>query len=69
MPHSVLDAIKMGIWDYEPDEQTSTEYEPTGAMPGTAEKLEVLSQRVRMGQPLWHPNDRITYDGKPHWHD
>lgn len=69
MPHSVLDAIKMGIWDYEPEEQLSTDFEPTTAMPGTAEKLEVLSKRLRQGMPLWHPHDRITYDGKPHWVD
>jgi len=69
VPHSVLDAIKMGIWDYEPEDYQSTEYEATQAMPGTAEKLEVLSRRVRKGLPLWHPNDRITFDGKSIWDD
>ena len=66
VPHSVLDAIKMGIWDFEPEAQSSTDYEPTTAMPGSAEKVEVLSRRLRMGQPLWHPEDRLTYDGKPY---
>jgi len=62
VPQSVLEAIKMGMWDYEPDEHGSNEYEPTGAMPGSHEKLSVLSERVRLGLPLWHPNDRRSYD-------
>lgn len=65
MPHSILDAIKLGVWDYEPQDCKGAEYEPTSAMPGTVEKLDVLSDRLRRGLPLWHPNDRITYDGKP----
>ena len=62
MPQSVLEAIKMGIWDFEPEEYDDSEYQPTQAMPGTSEKLNVLSERVRRGLPLWHPADRITYD-------
>jgi hypothetical protein len=62
VPQSVLDAIKMGIWDFEPEQHDSHEYEPTGALPGTDEKLSVLSERVRRGLPLWHPGDRRTYD-------
>lgn len=62
MPESVLDAIKMGIWDYEPDKQEKDEYEPTKALPGTDEKLSILAERVELGLPLWHPRDRRTYD-------
>jgi hypothetical protein len=62
VPQSVLDAIKLGIWDFEPEDQKSTEYTATRAMPGSCEKLNVLSDRVRLGLPLWHPNDRRTYD-------
>ncbi len=62
MPQSVLDAIKLGIWDYEPEEHKSAEYDATRALPGTLEKLEVLSARVSQGLPLWHPNDRRSYD-------
>ena len=62
MPHSVLDAIKMGIWDFEPDQAETCEYESTKALPGTTEKLDVLSKRVEQGLPLWHPQDRRTYD-------
>ena len=62
VPQSVLDAIKLGIWDFEPDGHESTEYAATRAMPGTYEKLSVLSDRVSQGLPLWHPDDRQTFD-------
>ena len=62
VPQSVLDAIKLGIWDFEPEEQESNRYSSTDALPGTHEKLAVLSARVREGLPLWHPEDRRTYD-------
>jgi hypothetical protein len=30
---------------------------PTAALPGTPEKVEVLAQRARLRQSLWHPAD------------
>ena len=60
--HSVLEAIKLGIWDYEPDEPQSSSYSSTRAMPGTGDKLQVMAERVKRGLPLWHPEDRRTYD-------
>ena len=65
MPHSVLEAIKLGIWDYEPEDCKQTAYKATRALPGTGEKLEVMAQRVRRVLPLWHPHDRMTYDDRP----
>lgn len=62
MPHSVLEAIKMGVWDFEPEEQDSATYQSTRALPGTDEKLDVMAWRVRGGLPLWHPEDRQTFD-------
>jgi hypothetical protein len=62
VPSSVLEAIKMGIWDFEPDEVGAGRYKPTKAMPGTVEKLEVLATRVESGLPLWHTRDRRSYD-------
>jgi hypothetical protein len=62
VPHSVLDAIKQGMWDFEPEEEDKSEFASTEAMPGSHEKLEVLSERVSRGLPLWHPRDRQTYD-------
>jgi hypothetical protein len=58
VPKSVLDAIKMGFWDFEPPEVDAGLYECTDAMPGTREKLSVLAKRVQGGLPLWHPDDR-----------
>ena len=40
------------------------ECEPTTASPGTREKLEVLAQRARMRQRLWHPMD-ADFPGDP----
>ena len=58
MPNSVLEAIKLGLWDFEPQEVETDEFQATGAMPGTDAKLSILAERVRMGLPLWHPSDR-----------
>lgn len=58
MPHSVLEAIKMGLWDYEPEEIRSQEFDSTEALPGSSAKLDVLAERVRRGLPLWHQSDR-----------
>lgn len=62
MPQSVLEAIRLGIWDFEPGSGPMVRIRPTGAMPGSNEKLEVLAERLRMGLPLWHPADRMSYD-------
>ena len=62
MPNSVLDAIKLGIWDYEPESRKEGAYDSTHALPGTNDKLAILADRVERGLPLWHPEDRRTYD-------
>mgnify|MGYP007073301516 CR=1 FL=1 len=62
MPNSVLDAIREGIWDYEPDSTDEDEYRSTKALPGSDEKLHILAERIKAGLPLWHPDDRQTYD-------
>ena len=62
MPDSVLDAIKQGMWDFEPQEFDELDYDSTVALPGTDEKLGVLSKRLQLGLPLWHPEDRRSYD-------
>jgi hypothetical protein len=60
-----LEAIKMGIWDFEPPEVARDNYDATGAMPGTREKLTVMAERVQAGLPLWHPLDRQDLDEPP----
>jgi hypothetical protein len=62
VPHSVLEAIKLGMWDFEPEKKRAAEYSATRALPGTHEKLEIMARRIQQGQPLWHPEDRRTYD-------
>jgi hypothetical protein len=62
VPTSVLEAIKVGVWDFEPQEDVQQTFHATSALPGTDEKLAVLAERVRMGLPLWHPSDRVQYD-------
>lgn len=62
MAKSVLEAIRQGIWDYEPESAEERRFPATRAMPGTDEKLEVLAARIRAGLPLWHDHDRRDYD-------
>ncbi|MHB8903375.1 MAG: hypothetical protein ACYC6Y_31820 [Thermoguttaceae bacterium] len=62
MPKSILEAIKIGLWDFEPTELSAGQFPRTDAMPGTAAKLSVLADRIRCGQPLWHPEDRDEVD-------
>jgi len=38
--------------------------EATTAAPGSREKLEVMAERARMHQRLWHPYD-AAFDGDP----
>lgn len=35
----------------------------TDAPAGSKEKLEILAERVKRGQPLWHGDDRSDYSG------
>lgn len=62
MRKSVLEAIKMGDWDYEPPKVEAEEFSSTDAMPGSREKLGILAERVKQGLPLWHPSDRSGMD-------
>jgi hypothetical protein len=59
---SVLDAIREGDWDFEPEQVEQNRFAATQAIPGTREKLAVLAARARAGLPLWHENDRLDYD-------
>lgn len=62
MPESVLEAIKLGVWDFEPPQVGAKEFPATVALPGSAEKIDVLAERVRRGLPLWHGADRRHYE-------
>jgi hypothetical protein len=62
VPNSILEAIRKGVWDFEPDQIEDDQFDPTEAMPGTNAKLEVLARRIEKGLPLWHSADRTDYD-------
>jgi hypothetical protein len=38
-------------------------FDPTDAPAGSDAKIEILRQRVALGQPLWHQEDRVDYSG------
>lgn len=65
MPRSVLEAIKMGIWDFEPSEVDFNRFDASDAMPGTKEKLCALVERAQHGLPLWHTRDRDDEESPP----
>lgn len=39
------------------------DFKSTSAPAGSPDKLDVLAQRVALGLPLWHPEDRNDYSG------
>jgi hypothetical protein len=59
---SVLEAIREGIWDFEPEQVDPKGFAATRAVPGTSEKLSVLAERAQAGLPLWHARDRADYE-------
>lgn len=65
MPRSVLEAIKMGIWDFEPPKVEFNEFNASNAMPGTQEKLGIMAERAKQGLPLWHTRDRDDMESAP----
>lgn len=65
MPKSVLEAIKLGFWDYEPPEVEFSQYDAADAMPGTTEKLRIMAHRLACGLPLWHQEDREDMESPP----
>jgi hypothetical protein len=41
----------------------SDDFAPTAAPAGSQEKIDALRNRVELGLPLWHDEDRIDYSG------
>jgi hypothetical protein len=64
VPNSVLEAIKQGVTTFEPRVRRKSEFDSTEAIPGSNAKLAVLARRAEAGLPLWHPDDRLSYDDK-----
>ena len=67
MPDPKLENVFEAILKYGHDEdfvpRVDDSFQPTAAPAGSAEKLEILAERVRQGQPLWHEEDRFDYSG------
>src|SRR5262245_43558942 len=67
MPDPTLKNVFEAILKYGHDEDVAPKADDavkaTQATAGTREKLEVLAERVRRGEPLWHDNDRADYSG------
>ena len=61
MARSIIDAIKEGNWDFEPELEPTEPIDKTNALPGSTEKLSVLADRLRQGLPLWQPSDRRSF--------
>jgi len=67
MPDPTLKNVFEAILKYGHDEdfapKSNDAFKATQAPAGTREKLEVLADRVRRGEPLWHDDDRGDYSG------
>lgn len=67
MPDPKLKNVFEAILKYGHDEDfapnADRDFRSTQAPAGSREKLEVMAERVRAGQPLWHESDRADYSG------
>ena len=65
VPKTVFDAIRENgdADEFEPEDCSEDDVEPTDAPPGSDEKLDVLKMRLLLGQPLWNRReDRNDFD-------
>jgi hypothetical protein len=67
MSDPTLENVFEAILKYGHDEdfapKTDDQFGSTQAPAGSREKLEVMAERARRGQPLWHGKDRGDYSG------
>ena len=67
MPDPTLKNVFEAILKYGHDEDFSPkrdgDFQATQEPAGSREKLDVLAERVHLGYPLWHENDRADYSG------
>lgn len=61
--HNVFDEIAETGHDEDFVPSVTDEFCPTDAPAGSMQKVQVLTERVRKGLPLWHPEDRVSYRG------
>ncbi len=63
MSRNVFDAINETGHDEDFIPSETNDFCPTAAPAGSSQKLAVLAERVALGLPLWHPEDRCDYSG------
>ncbi len=64
MRNTILEAIKQGVWDFEPEKVPFDEFEACREMPGTPGKLLALAERVRLGCRCGTPTTARTLKRK-----
>jgi len=52
--NSILEAVKMGLWDFQPHTVDTSELEASDGMPGAREKLDILAEHLRRDLPISH---------------
>lgn len=60
---NVFDAILKYGHDEDFAPEVTNDFSCTDAPAGSPEKIEILRQRVELGLPLWHQEDRFDYSG------
>ena len=70
MANSILEAVKIGLWDFLPHMVDYDELEASDGMPGTREKLDILAEHLRRDVPIRHfddflDDDRLDPDRRP----
>ena len=61
--NNVFEAILKYGHDEDFAPRAGEEFDGTQCPAGSRDKLDVMAERVRLGQPLWHPEDRADYSG------
>ena len=60
---NVFEAILESGHDEDFAPRETDEFVPTEAAAGSRAKLDTLARRVKLGLPIWHPEDRADYSG------
>lgn len=51
------------LWGKPIEGELANFVQPTGAIPGSFEKIKILRERAEINAPLFHPEDRFDYGG------
>ena len=60
---NVFEAILECGHDEDFTPRATDDFNATDAPAGSRKKLDVMADRVKRGEPLWHPDDRADYSG------